>query len=180
MATPGPTTWTLRLKSYKTTVLLHVDPLSTFPTIKDSLLAVLRETGLRSEAHGDIPLPADPSSIQLGRPRNPNDPSQGFVLGEWEYQTDADEEAEGKGKAKAKIPGRGKQNAVAEVKDCPKGAGLRDGAVLAFRFREQGSGEDMDEEGEEADMWNVRIASFEDSYGVEEQGDVGGGREFEG
>ncbi|KAI1596671.1 HET domain containing protein, partial [Pyrenophora tritici-repentis] len=86
MVTPSPLTWTLRLKSHKTTVLLHVDPLTTFESIKSSLYDALQETGFKNpETDESIPLPASASDIQLGRPVNFNDANEGFQLGEWEY-----------------------------------------------------------------------------------------------
>ncbi|KAF1846311.1 uncharacterized protein K460DRAFT_367116 [Cucurbitaria berberidis CBS 394.84] len=191
MATPSPQTWTLRLKSRKTTVLLHVDPLHTFPTIKSYLYDALQETDLKDAETGEsIPMPASPSEIQFGRPVNINDAHEGFQLGEWEYAA-AEEEAEGKGKAKAGRKSNGGTIAsAANVKNCPKGAGLKDGAVLAFRWAGDGNWDgddgDMDVDldkggsGKEADMWGVKLASFEDAYGVDNETDVGGGREFEG
>lgn len=187
MATPSPQTWTLRLKSHKTTVLLHVDPLNTFDTIKSSLYSALQETELRHPDTGEsIPLPASSSDIQLGRPININDAHEGFKLGEWEYSgLEEEEEPKGKGKGKAGS-GPGGKAAAANIKQCPKGAGLKDGAVLAFRWVGDGNWEGDDEDEEEAragragDMWGVKLASFEDAYGVENEADVGGGREFEG
>src|SRR5207249_1478787 len=140
--TPSPLTWTLRFKSRKTTILLHVDPLHTFSTIKSHLYTALQETGLRDpDTNEQIPLPSSPSDIQLGRPVNPNEPRQGFQLGEWEYPPPDDDDGDtnggkGKGKAKATRLRKSGEDAVgaANVKDCPKGAGLRDGAVLAFRW----------------------------------------------
>lgn len=170
MTPPTPQTWTLRLKSHRTTVLLHTDPLSTFDTLKSKLYTALTETGLQLTEHGpSIALPSSFSDIQLGRPLDPLDPSAGFTLGEWEDVEDddvaiEDEADQGKGKGKA-------ARKTASAKDCPKGAGLRDGAVLAFRWA-----------GLEADgkSWGVQIASFEDAYGVQNEGDVGGSAEFEG
>ncbi|KAF2792835.1 hypothetical protein K505DRAFT_325891 [Melanomma pulvis-pyrius CBS 109.77] len=202
---PSPLTWTLRLKSHKTTVLLHTDPLTTFSTIKAQLYAALQETSLRDPSTGaSISLPTSPSDIQLGRPRNANDPSRGFVLGEWEEgyggggEDDSGEEDDGgvKGKGKAPAatttrirPSKKDSSVKLQVKDCPKGAGLRDNAVLAFRWVGEGmwdgeAGEEDEDEDEgnagRRNMWGVRIASYEDSYGVEVEGDVGGGTEFEG
>ncbi|EMD69419.1 hypothetical protein COCSADRAFT_195234 [Bipolaris sorokiniana ND90Pr] len=191
MTTPTPQTWTLRLKSHKTTVLLHIDPLHTFDTIKAALYDALQQTEFRHPDTGAaIPLPPSPSDIQLGRPVNINDAHEGFKLGEWEYNSiDDAEEVEGKGKGKAKAVAPGGKGA-ASAKQCPKGAGLKDGAVLAFRWVGDGNWEgeedENEEEGEgggrgrEGDMWGVQLASFEDAYGVENEGDVGGGREFEG
>ncbi|KAJ4364064.1 hypothetical protein N0V83_009519 [Neocucurbitaria cava] len=201
MANPSSQTWTLRLKSRKTTVLLHVDPLHTFATIKSYLYDALQETGLKNPQTGDsIPLPASPSDIQLGKPVNMHDPRQGFTLGEWEYPSVVPDEAEdgggaGKGKAKAgRKSNSGATASAANVKDCPKGAGLKDGVVLAFRWVGDGLWEGMrrriwmlmgmgmvrEEEGERGDMWGVKLASYEDAYGVDVEADVGGGgRELE-
>lgn len=182
MTTPSPQTWTLRLKSRKTTVLLHVDPLHTFETIKSHLHEALQETELRDpETHEPISLPETSSEIQFGRPVDPNDAQQGFQLGEWEYPADEEEDTSGKGKGKAKASTS--TAGVANVKNCPKGAGLKDGAVLAFRWVGDGiwdGGNDADMGQEESNMWGVKLASFEDAYGVNNETDVGGGREFEG
>ncbi|KAL6704468.1 hypothetical protein ACN47E_008212 [Coniothyrium glycines] len=203
MTTPTPQTWTLRLKSHKTTVLLHIDPLSTFPAIKSALYTALQETGLRDpDTAAAIPLPASPADIQLGRPANINDPSEGFRIGEWERAAagggDNDEDGKSgsaKGKGRAKVGAKKTEDGTAVLRACAKGAGLRDGAVLAFRWvgdgvwdgREDKGVADMDIDGAgagrlhaAADMWGVKLASFEDAYGVENGTDVGGGPEFEG
>lgn len=176
---PNPTTWTLRLKARKTTVLLHVDPLQTFASIKSQLHAALLETSLHDpHTNETIDLPASPSDIQLGRPVDRADPDGGFVLGEWEITPSDDEEdkdTKGKGKAKAKNTPAG------VVKDCPKGAGLKDRDVLVFRWPGDGTG--WENEGEDAStggMWGVKLASFEDSYGVQNGAELGSGGEFEG
>ena len=175
MAQPTPQTWTLRLKSHRTTVLLHIDPLHTFDTIKQHLYTVLLETGLQASDHGPaISLPASPSDIQLGQPIDPLDPSQGFVLGAWEQAAEDDEvaiEDEGNGKGKAAAKGK-KTVGTGNARDCPKGAGLKDGAVLAVRWDGDGT--------EEGASWGVQLASFEDAYGVQNEMDVGGRAEFEG
>ncbi|KAL5119417.1 hypothetical protein ACEQ8H_002686 [Pleosporales sp. CAS-2024a] len=202
MAAPGPQTWTLRLKSRKTTVLLHVDPLQTFAGIKSDLYDALKATGglHDPETRDAIPLPESPLHIQLGRPVDVHDAQLGFRLGEWEELSAAaaaaaaaaeseDESGGGKGKGKAKAGKKlegGTAGVVGKVKDCPKGAGLRDGAVLAFRWAGDGiwdGHDDADREqhgGAKPDMWGVRLASFEDAYGVNNESDVGGAREFEG
>jgi hypothetical protein len=188
MTTPSPQTWTLRLKSRKTTVLLHVDPLSTFGSIKSQLYEALKETGIKDSESGEsILLPESPSDIQLGRPVDVHDAQQGFQVGEWEIAADEAEDDGGKGKGKAKAGTSSKSGAaagVSNVKDCPKGAGLKDGAVLAFRWAGDGiwdGGDDLVQEvGDDSNMWGVKLASFEDAYGVNNEADVGGGREFEG
>lgn len=186
MTTPSPQTWTLRLKSRKTTVLLHVDPLNTFTAIKASLYDALQDTGLKDPETGEtIPLPDSPSDIQLARPVDPLDAQQGFKLGEWEYQPEEEEDTgKGKGKAKAGTKTNGGPTVgISNAKDCPKGAGLKDGAVLAFRWAGDGiwdGSNDAEDQETGASMWGVKLASFEDAYGVENETDVGGSREFEG
>ena len=170
MTQPTPSTWTLRLKSSRTTVLLHIDPLTPFSAIKASLLTALTETGFTSSSSSSdsaapITLPSTPTAIQLGRPLDPLDPKSGFVLGEWESPPSDDETAIDEGKGK----GKGRKDSG---KDCPKGAGLKDGAVLAFRWEGL--------EGAEGTEWGVQIPSFEDTYGVLNEGDLGERAEFEG
>ncbi|PVH93466.1 hypothetical protein DM02DRAFT_619265 [Periconia macrospinosa] len=166
---PSPTTWTLRLRARKTTVLLHVDPLQTFASIKSQLLAALSESTLRDpETNQTITLPTSPLEFQLGRPVDRSDLKAGWVLGDWEIPPAGDEEDEtgkGKGKAKAKKSNTGVGGAV---KDCPKGAGLRDRDCLAFRWPGDGTGweEEEEEEAQQASMWGVILPSFEDSFGV--------------
>ncbi|KAF2748503.1 hypothetical protein M011DRAFT_457802 [Sporormia fimetaria CBS 119925] len=185
---PSPTTWTLRLKSHKTTVVLHVDPLSTFSNIKEVLLSVLQQTSLKHAVTGaTINPPTSASAIQLGRLTDPNDPDAGFVLGEWESSVadigEDDTDAKGKGKAKAST------GVPSKIVECPKGAGLKDGAVLAFRFEGDGTswgGDDQDAEKKpdgrldaRPHMWGVVLPKFEDSYGVVNS-TAGSGQEFEG
>lgn len=180
---PSPLTWTVRLKHHKTTVLLHCDPLQTFRSIKTALLAALNETNPDGTLNNRF-LPSSPNEIILGRPVDLNNPEEGFLLGEWEKARgglDAGEsEGAGKGKGKRKsIAGEG-----TGAKDCLKGAGLRDGAVLAFKW---GGKDEEDEEDDDVEMrlgekenWDVIIPAYEDAYGVENTGDVGGRKEFAG
>jgi hypothetical protein len=191
---PDPTSWTLRLKSQKTTVLLQTNPLHTFGTIKSRLYSVLQETSLKDQNGNRIPLPGSPEDIQLGKPANINDPRDGFVPGEWEANglQEDDEAPNPKGKGKGKPKDTEELATPSNIKNCPKGANLRDGSVLAFRWRGQGMESAWEEEdveddedlvmvgGEGKSLWGVKIASFEDGYGVENTGDVGGHREFEG
>lgn len=185
--TPSQQTWTLRLKAHKTTVFLHVDPLTRFSVIKQLLYKALQDTSLNNpETNEPVPLPESAADIQLGRPVNINDPRAGFQLGEWECSIDEDEEdVKGKGKAKKTADGTA---APSNIQQCPKGAGLRDNAVLAFGFRGDGTewgsraqdAEDEDMEEDRPGMWGVKIPTFEDAYGVENEGDVGGGNDFDG
>ncbi|KAH6639253.1 hypothetical protein C7974DRAFT_461489 [Boeremia exigua] len=172
MTTPTPQTWTLRLKHARTTLFLHIDPLLPFSAIKTALYDALTETASDDLSSPASALPPSAEALQLGRPVDPLDASRGFVLGEWEVDDsldattlESDSEVQpknGKGKGKAKVNSK--------PSDCPKGAGLRDNAVLAYRW-----------EGGAADEgWEVEVASFEDAYGAVNEGDVGGRGEFEG
>ncbi|KAH7121116.1 hypothetical protein B0J11DRAFT_581875 [Dendryphion nanum] len=180
---PTPMTWTLRLKAHKTTVFLHINQLTTFATIKQHLFAAIQDTTLSSTNGLRVTLPSSPSEIQLGRPVDINDPQSGFMLGEWERATDGDDgDTRGKGKAKAR-PRKDEDDELAgkeNINQCPKGAGLKDNAVLAFRWPGDGTGweEEEDEEmgDEEGSSWGVKIPSYEDQYGMENVGDVGGRR----
>jgi len=162
---PSPKTWTLRLKNHKKTVLLHIDPLQSFDSIKETLYAVLAAT----HTPADPPLPSSSASdLEFGRPLDPKDPHSGFGICEWEDSAreedgDGDEEeieveveVEGTGRGR----GKGKGGRNGEVGECPKGAGLKDGGVLAWRWR-----------GERG--WEVDVAVYEDVYGMENQGDLG-------
>lgn len=198
---PSPITWTIRLKHHRTTIVLHANPLQTFTSIKSQLLSALRDTQPDGKLE-DKALPSSPSEIVLGRPVDMNDPNKGFVLGEWEQggdlfeDEDGAEGSKGKGKAVAKGKGRSKREEGEEeeegiassdsVKDCLKGAGFRDGAVFAFKWGEEAREDNEDEEmdavlvGKGDSEWDVIIPSYEDAYGVENVGDVGGRKPFEG
>lgn len=52
----------------------------------------------------------------------------------------------------------------------PQGAGLKDGAVLAFRFLTSGRKEDEDGLEDDVGKWDVMIPSYEDEYGSQAEG----------
>jgi hypothetical protein len=161
-----------------------VDPLDTFSTIKSHLYNALKDTGLKDPAsNAPIALPDSPADMQLARPVDVHDAQQGFQLGEWELSADDSDDGAGKGKGKAKAGGKANGGAAAaNAKDCPKGAGLKDGAVLAFRWAGDGiwNGEDDADMDDRSNSWGVQLASFDDAYGERNETDVGGGPEFEG
>jgi hypothetical protein len=171
---PTPITWTLRLKHQKKTVVLHVNPLQTFSSIKTTLLEVLHKTQ-KSDSF-DQPLPSSADEIEFGKPIDPKDLDQGFTLGEWEHAAalEVDEETEDAPKAKGK-KGRPSKSAVttdesgvelagtSNILQCPKAAGLKDGSVLVFRWGKKGDEEDDIEMEEERERdWDVTIPSFDD------------------
>ncbi|MCJ1365702.1 hypothetical protein MMC16_004827 [Acarospora aff. strigata] len=150
---PDPLQWTLRFKQHKTTILLFVEPGQSFDSIKQNLLDALKKTG-RTEING-VSLPSDAQHVVFGVPLEKNDFSRGWVKLEIP-ETDVEDGAGGKKKVGGK---------KSILNSSPQGAGLKDGAALAFRFLEGGDG--LDEDGLEADhgKWNVVIPSYEDEYG---------------
>lgn len=182
MATKArPTNWTLRLKRHRTTLLLHVDPLQKLSSIKTELLRALQQT-CPDNTLNNSPLPTSPDQILLAKPVDINDLSQGWEnLDKRSASGDMFEEAKSKGKAKAK--------AADKLTDCPQGAGLRDGGVVAFRFasaedwvdvkaKKEGADElELDEGdelvgGREREVWDVVVPSYEETYGMEEGGEA--------
>lgn len=95
-------------------------------------------------------------------PVDRNDYSKGWVdLLIPEAEDDEDDEGGGGGKTIKPEDGKVKKGSV--LNESPLGAGLRDGDVLAFRFREEGEGE-----GEKTEEWDVVIPSYEDEDAEEE------------
>jgi hypothetical protein len=160
---PGPQTWTIRLKHHKTTVLVHVDPLQTLLQLKTELLAILNEsfpTGL----HG-YNLPTSPNDIRLAKLIDPLDMSRGWdtiddtsTTDELEDPFNIDEDDVPKPKTKKMLESENL-----------KAYGIKDNAVLAFRFKS--------EKGRE---WDVVQAVNIDEYGVENEADMGVAREYKG
>lgn len=153
--------WTLRLKYHKTTILLHVSPLTTPTSIKTSLLQALHERIPSGTLNGHQ-IPKDASEIRLAKAIDPLELEQG-----WE-EISADLESEG----------------------IAKGIGMKNGGALAFRFVEEAEKEEDEEDEEEDEMevdggrwkgrWDVVIPTFEDDLGEEVEGDVGVRKEFRG
>lgn len=140
---PSPKTYTLRLKYHKTTVLLHADPLTSLDVIKKDLLKVLKETNPNGMLHG-VPLPSSYNQIRLARPNDVNDLTKG-----WEgidpIMGDVDEVEESVKKLK--------------LSDTLKGAGIREHAVMAFRFS---NADTADDDMEDNEQWDVVIPSFDE------------------
>ncbi|KAK5015282.1 hypothetical protein LTR60_002948 [Cryomyces antarcticus] len=193
---PTPLTWTIRLKQRTRTVLLHVDPLQRIDTIKAELLRALKQTSRDGMLYG-LAIPEDASDVLLARPNDILDPQSGWTSLESDSATakapasedEATKNGKGKGKAKATAPStaagnKRKRGTTAGALDCLQGLGLKDNAVLAFKFRQarEDRGGDNDDEGLdlEDEEWDVVIPSFEDQYGVENLGDVGAQGEFQG
>ncbi|KAK3063164.1 hypothetical protein LTS18_002549 [Coniosporium uncinatum] len=163
---PNSSTWTVRLKHHKTTIVLHIDPLQTLASLKEDLLLALQQTCTHQTLRGKQ-LPSAAGAFAIAKPRDPLDVARG-----WE-----------------RLPAGKKAD-----RESVKAAGLRDNAVLAFRWdekgkkavmggEEEGDGDEglgLDGDGREGEEWDVVLPSFEDQYGVENEGDLGMQREFNG
>ena len=128
-------------------------------------------------------IPGTADEIELARPADINDLSAGWEP--LEPKGEKDDAADGgKGKAKAASSSKTKSKDAAgknTLKDCPKGAGLRDGGIVAFKFREKDEDEDEWEKvegGDDAEIvvkekeerWDVVVPSVEETYGEGHEG----------
>lgn len=145
--------WTLRFKQHKTTVLLFAQQSQSLDSIKCDLLDAIKARGIE-EINGNA-LPSDPEDIEFGVPRDKYDISKGWVP----LKIPEVEEGDTKGKGKAV-----KKDSV--LNGSPLGAGLKDGAMLAFRFTKGPAEDGMDVD----DEWDVIIPSYDDEVGSQGQG----------
>ncbi|KAK3052990.1 hypothetical protein LTR09_006054 [Extremus antarcticus] len=187
---PTPRTWTLRFKHHRSTILLHIDPIQTLPSIRRDLLAALTQTNPTGTFNTHT-LPQNPDEILLAKPVDINDLSLG-----WETlasTSTTDSETSGKGKGKASSTASSVTKGKNSLQDCPQGAGLRDGGVVAFKFKGQGGDEggvrDTQEEDEDEivvaeedrgprrELWDVVVPTLEETYGdqMDEEEDEGVG-----
>lgn len=143
--------WTLRFKQHKTTILLFVQQTQSFDSIKHDLLDAIKATNI-NEIDGNA-LPSDPEDIEFGVPRDRNDISKGWVPLKIPEVEDGD--TKGKGVKKGSV-----------LNESPLGAGLKDGAMLAFRFTKSAAVDGMDLD----DEWDVIIPSYDDEVGSQSQG----------
>ncbi|CAF9934425.1 MAG: hypothetical protein ALECFALPRED_005941 [Alectoria fallacina] len=151
--TPSGMQWTLRFKQHKTTILLFVQQSQSFNSIKRDLLDAIKATGI-NDINGNA-LASDPEDIEFGVPRDKNDISRGWVALKIPEVENGD--TNGKGVKKGSI-----------LNESPLGAGLKDGAMLAFKFTKgvEEDGMDVDDE------WDVIIPSYDDEAGSQSQGHV--------
>ena len=118
-----------------------------FTSIKADLLGAIQELGLEN-INGNA-LPSSPEDIIFGLPVDKNDISKGWVA------LEIPEVDEGSTKAKGVKKG-------SILNESPLGAALKNGDMLAFKFKDADAEEDdmvMDTE------WDVIIPSFEDESG---------------
>lgn len=148
---PSALTWTLKFKNGKSTTVLHVDPLQSFDSIKEELLLALRETHPDGEFNGrQIPDKLD--DVLMARLTDLNDIDGGFTsLVDDDGNLITEIEPVNK---KRKTDGGG-----FKLKDqCPTAAGLRDGCILAFKFRE-GTEPPLEEDAN----WDVTMARIDNT-----------------
>jgi hypothetical protein len=193
-ANPPPRTWCLRFKLNRSTVVLHVDAQQTFASIRAELLAALQATHpdgvfkgtLRDGMPVEYPLPASPEDIALAKPIDINDLNAGWeTIGDSNEGLFFDEDfgSKGRGKGKEAAAVTAKQTSAKSVNDCPQGAGLRDGGVVAMRFRLADEKErrqrlndgdlDVDEIAKDGmgidDLpWDVIVPTMAETYGDED------------
>ena len=155
--TPHAGLWTLRFKQSKTTVLLFVDKGQSLSSIKSDLLQALMLSGHQSFNGRALPSSAD--DIEFALPVDKNDLKQGWTSLDSRFSTERVDK------------GRRSKGDVANgtLDDSPLGLGLKDGGVLAFRFRasdESGPEETMDTN---KALWHVAIPSYEDESATQSQ-----------
>lgn len=181
----------MRFKLHRTTVLLHSDPQQRLSLLKAELLTALQTTHPHGFVEGKngttYPIPENYEDIIFAKLRDPNDPNSGWERLIKPSDKDfgfEDEGASAKGKGKA---GAAKGGAKGTVSECPQGVGLREGAVVAFRFmtkadkekkhaRDEEADEDVDEIAKnglngsvEEEEWDVEMLTIENTYGEEDQ-----------
>lgn len=143
--------WTLRFKQHKTTILLFVQQSQPFDSIKRDLLDAIKATNIK-DINANF-LPSDPEDIELGVPRDKNDISKGWLPLKIPEVEEGD--TKGKGVKKGSV-----------LNESPLGAGLKDGAMLAFRFIKGAAEDGMDLD----DEWDVIIPSYDDEAGSQSPG----------
>ncbi|KAK5130565.1 hypothetical protein LTR08_001945 [Meristemomyces frigidus] len=171
------TTWTLRCKHHRTTLLLHVDPLQPLSSVRAELLKALQQTHPSGTLNGAV-IPDHEADILLARQLTHDDLSLSWeALDQDNELGNADEQS---AKGKGKVGGRAAKSN--KLTDCPQGAGLRDGGVVAFKFRSRAARVMEDSDGEEqesldgetlvgapvAERWDVVVPTMEETYRDEE------------
>ncbi|KAL8675193.1 MAG: hypothetical protein Q9168_000446 [Polycauliona sp. 1 TL-2023] len=145
----SPKQLTLRFKCHKTTIILLVAPHDSLTSIKSKLLDALKVANI-TEIQGR-PLPKDLDHVLLGVPIDLNNPGEGWTNLEIPEKDDTEEP---------------KRSSVLNAS--PMGAGVKDGSVLAFKFRGDASDVDNMEMGD--NEWDVVLPTFDDEEGSQNQG----------
>lgn len=202
---PAPLHYTLRLKLHKTTILLVADPLAPLEHIKTELLRALTAryhstNNTISTASGPARIPTTEADILLAKPVDGLNPNKGWrrlktasdVAGDRSNgsravidSNDEEDESHGNTNPNFKTPNGKRTKDItpkSNLPTSPREAGLKDGSVLAFKFRghavqrgtgdeDEGLGMEMDEDEE----WDVVLPSYEDAAGLVGVGDGDGG-----
>ena len=111
--------------------------------------------------------------VLLAVPVDINDLTAGFQRIE-SGAAGEDSSGKGKGKANANGPTSVKKvgvNGKNAILDCPQGAGMRDGGIVAFKFRDERDVVDEDED-EEMDLDDIRVTVGGSEKGKREEWDV--------
>jgi len=178
---PNPRTWTLRFKHHRTAILLHVDPLQKLSSVRAELLKAIQQTSRDGKLNGHD-IPSTESDILLARPKDGVDLSQGWEPLAVDDTFSANDEG-GKGKGKATVTSSSNRSSKDKLLDCPQGAGLREGGVVAFKFRSEQEAQLRDAKDEAIDVdedekldgellkdssveetWDVVVPSLEETY----------------
>ncbi|EXJ61788.1 hypothetical protein A1O7_02218 [Cladophialophora yegresii CBS 114405] len=159
---PTPDMITLLLKCHKSTVALSVLPTTPFAEIKPLLLGALQSRNLRTLPNSDTPLPEDPEDLEFGVLADKKDASKGWVPMSIRAQ-----EVTGPRGTKKKVGGKD-----SVLTESPLGAGLSDGAWIAYRVKPERKEPNIEDDDEAEDTPNfdidgdvgfdVVIPSFED------------------
>ncbi|KAK3073335.1 hypothetical protein LTR53_005183 [Teratosphaeriaceae sp. CCFEE 6253] len=188
---PTRHTWILRFKQHRTTILLHVDPLQKLSAVRAELLKAIQQTNPSGLLNGRA-VPESAQDILLARPADSNDLSLGWEpIGEGSeggLDRTPKDDAKGKGKGKAAVGPTlsAKAGGKTDATDSPQGVGLRDGGVVAFKFRSESVAKggdaviDIGEDGDEKaldgetlvgearpEKWDVVVPTMEETYGDE-------------
>ena len=151
--------------------MLEVEPLQKLSEVRMLLLHAIQQTHRTGSLNGHK-IPQNSDDIKLGRAVDRHNLKFGFTSVDNETPEEAPT-GKGKGKAAATT-----NSATSELKDCPKGIGLKNGDIVAFKFADQselGKGGDaiVDMEGDIVEDWDVTIPTVEDVYGDGGEADEG-------
>ena len=151
---PASKLWTLRLKRSNSTTLLFADPAQSLKSLKEALLSALRSAPSTGPVREQVP--TDPRDVEIGKPVDLFELSKGWELVDSLQPTKSQDAS-------------------------LRSLGIKENYVLAYRFKDDEFEADEDDEtmGEEKG-WNVDIPVYEDTYGVETEGDLGAVPEYRG
>ena len=121
-----------------------------FSSIKSDLLHALKTRGYTEINQQSLPSNAD--DITLGLPIDKNDPSKGWVGLDIPAMDVEDETG-----SKKKVGGK-----KCVLNASPLGAGLRDGSLLAFKFRRVDAKRDDDDLDMDDSDWDVVMPSYDE------------------